>query len=116
MHRSFVMGATVRRLAVGSPPSSGTSPTVKPEKKRRSMRSPLLLVACFSLLLGACAESTGPVVSGPSENPGGQVAVNGQEAGTETTSMSTRDTVRIQLDRGRGIEAVHRKSNYAVAF
>ena len=115
MHRSFVMGATVRRLAVGSPPSSGTSPTVKPEKKRRSMRSPLLLVACFSLLLGACAESTGPVVSGPNENPGGQSAVNGQQADTATTT-STPDIVRMELDKASTIQAVHRKSNYAVAF
>ena len=116
MHRSFFAGDTVRRLALSSLPTSGTSPTVKPEEKRRSMRSRVLLVACFSLLLGACAESTGPIVSGPSENPGGQAAINGQEAGTETTNVTVRNVAGMDLDKASTIQAVHRKSNYAVAF
>jgi hypothetical protein len=73
------------------------------------------MAACLGLLLGACAESTGPVATGANEDRATlNAAVTRQVNGGEVTSLTILpDVSALKVEHQ---SASKRRSNYAVAF
>jgi hypothetical protein len=114
MHRSLFANDTVRWLKAGSPPAQAASPTVT-KLKRSSRLSRILMAACLGLLLGACAESTGPVATGANEDRATlNSAVTSRDNRGDVTNLTILPEVSaLKVESQSGGK---RRSNYAVAF